>query len=576
MWDALAFNGQWDQSVRSALSQLGAVSDILTFVTRFFFPLAALTVFLRCLWPLMSGGRRPRPWASLEGPDGERLSLVHWENTLGRSKNCDIVLEDPSVSRTHAVITRRKDGWTVTDLNSQSGVTVNGRRIDGSTDLVHGDLIGLADTELTMLPVVEAGADWEPEDRSFASRAAEVAASLRPGVTLLYVLFFQIVALLTFCLAAGEQFSLLAPAGYLIFMALECLYFLFTRGRGRRHIEPELLAFFLCGIGLFVATANPVSMCKQVAAVIVGLILFLCLTFFLNNVDRARTARYVFAAGAVALLALNLVLARARFGALNWISIGGVSIQPSEFVKVAFVFAGASTLDRLLSKRNLILFLGFSGVCIAALALMRDFGAAAIFFLSFLGMAFMRSGDARLVGVSLAVTGAGAFLAASFYPHIASRFAAWRHVWEFIDTTGYQQTRTLIYTASGGLFGVGIGEGFLRNVAAADTDLVFGVVAEEWGLIVALICALAPLMLAVFAAMSIKASRSAFYAIAACGAAVILLSQAAFNVFGSLDILPLTGVTLPFVSNGGSSMVACWGLLACIKSIDERHRAAAV
>jgi cell division protein FtsW (lipid II flippase) len=187
-------------------------------------------------------------------------------------------------------------------------------------------------------------------------------------------------------------------------------------------------------------------------------------------------------------------------------------------------------------------------------------------------MAYMRSGDVRVLGATAAVTGVGAVLVITFMPYIASRFSSWRHVWELAATSGYQQTRTMIYTASGGLLGVGIGKGYLRTVAAADTDLVFGVLAEEWGLVIALICALAPLLLAIFAAMSAKAARSAFYSIAACGAAVILLAQTALNVFGSLDVLPLTGVTLPFISNGGSSMVACWGLLACIKSIDERHR----
>lgn len=573
MQDILAGLSLWEDSIQTVLSQWKGIGDVVTFVTRFFFPLLALAIFLRCFWPLMSGGRRPRALACLVMPNNTRFSLVHWENTVGRSDSCDVVLNVPSVSRTHAVISRKKDGWYVADLDSRGGVIVNGNKCGSMTHLSDGDFIELGDVKLQIV-TVGAPTEDEPDRHGFAARAAAVARSLRPGVTLLAILFFQFVGLVSLCLALGEEFTLSVPAAYLLFMLLECFYFLFTRGHGRRHIEPELLAFFLCGIGLFIAAdVSPNSLFKQVGAIIGGLLLFLLLTFFLNNIDRARTARYIFAGGAVLLLALNLVLAQTRFGARNWIEIGPVSFQPSEFVKVAFVFAGASTLDKLLSKRNLFLFMGFSGVCIVALVLMRDFGAAAVFFFGFLVMAFMRSGDARTIGIITAVTGAGAFIAVSFLPYIAARFSAWRHVWDLADTTGYQQTRTMIYTASGGMLGVGAGNGFLPAVAAADTDLVFGVVAEEWGLIVALICALAPLALAVFAAMSVKAGRSAFYAIVACGAAVIFLGQAALNVFGSLDILPLTGVTLPFVSNGGSSMVACWGLLACIKSIDERHRA---
>ena len=565
----------WETSLQDALSQSGLIGDVFTLVARFFFPILALFIFFRCLWPLMSGGRRPRPWAHLVLQNDMRIPLVHWENAVGRGKNCDVVLDFPSISREHAVITRKKDGWYIVDVSANQGVTVNGTKCDGMTRFFDGDRLGIGDVTLTMLPVQGYVPEREPRRLRFATRAAEIARNFRPGVTLFYLLIFQLIGLVSFCLSMGQDFNFLAPGLFLGFMVVELVYFLATRGQGRRYIEPELLAFFLCGIGLFVsASVSPQSMITQLGAIVLGLLLFLLLTFLLNNTDRARTARYVFAGGAILLLLVNLLLAQINNGARNWIEIGGINFQPSEFVKVAFVFVGASTLDRLLTRRNLFLFMGFAGVCVLALVWMRDFGAAAIFFTTFLVMAFMRSGDFRTLGIALGVTGAGAFIAVSFMPYIAARFAAWRHVWDFADTTGYQQTRTMVYTASGGMLGVGAGNGYLRNVAAANTDLVFGVVSEEWGLIIAMVCALAPLALAIFVGMSVKASRSSFYAITACGAAVILLMQAALNIFGSLDILPLTGVTLPFVSTGGSSMVACWGLLACIKSIDERHRAA--
>jgi cell division protein FtsW (lipid II flippase) len=159
-----------------------------------------------------------------------------------------------------------------------------------------------------------------------------------------------------------------------------------------------------------------------------------------------------------------------------------------------------------------------------------------------------------------------------FLPYIASRFEAWGHVWQFADTIGYQQTRTMIYTASGGLLGLGGGNGYLVGIPAADTDLVFGILCEEWGLIVAIAAVLAIVFLAFFALFLMRGCKSSFYAISACGAASIFMIQTALNVFGSLDILPLTGVTLPFISNGGSSMIVCWALLAFIKAADERYR----
>ena len=128
----------------------------------------------------------------------------------------------------------------------------------------------------------------------------------------------------------------------------------------------------------------------------------------------------------------------------------------------------------------------------------------------------------------------------------------------------------LTFIASGGLFGVGIGNGFLKQVAASESDLVFGLVAEEMGIIVAITLALAVALLVVYARAITTRSRSTFYSISACCAAGLLVVQLSLNVFGATDILPLTGVTFPFISSGGSSLISCWGLLAFIKAADER------
>ena len=124
----------------------------------------------------------------------------------------------------------------------------------------------------------------------------------------------------------------------------------------------------------------------------------------------------------------------------------------------------------------------------------------------------------------------------------------------------------LIYSASGGHFGLGIGEGYLRNIYAASTDLVFGLICEEMGLLLGIAVLLSFAVIAFFAVKSAKQAPSTFYAIAAVAAAGMLLFQLSLNVFGITDLLPLTGVTLPFVSRGGSSMLCSWGLLAFIRA----------
>ena len=160
-----------------------------------------------------------------------------------------------------------------------------------------------------------------------------------------------------------------------------------------------------------------------------------------------------------------------------------------------------------------------------------------------------------------------------YKPYIANRFGAWHHVWEHAaDSGGFQQTRTMSAIASGGLFGKGTGDAsFLKNIGAANTDLVFGFISEEFGLILALCTIVMLLVLVFYAARCASTARSSYYVIAANSAVAMLVFQATLNVLGAVDILPLTGVTFPFVSMGGSSMLSCWGLLAYLKAVDVRR-----
>ena len=271
-----------------------------------------------------------------------------------------------------------------------------------------------------------------------------------------------------------------------IYIAIEWLYVvLFRTIFKKKSFELELIAFFLSGIGLVIcASVYPNLLLKQFISVLLGLALFIGMVWFLGDISRVDASRVPMACAALLLLAVNLVLAKATNGALNWLDLGFVSIQPSEFVKLAFIFVGAATLDKLQSTRSLTKYILFSFACVGFLFLMYDLGAALIFFVTFLMMAFMRSGDIRtLIAVCLVALAGAAFIVIFKGDYVAQRFAAYRHVWEYSDGKGFQQTRVLVYMASGGLFGVGIGAGKLKNVFAATTDLVFGVLCEEWGLL---------------------------------------------------------------------------------------------
>lgn len=385
-------------------------------------------------------------------------------------------------------------------------------------------------------------------------------------VMLLMTAFQLISAACVLC--RQEELSLSLVYIFFGYIAAEWIYMLIgTLVTGNDYFELEAIAFFLSGIGLTVcASFSETYALKQVIAIAMGLAVYLIMTALIRDVRVACWLRYPAAIGSLGVLAANLALAKVTNGTLNWIDLGFFSIQPSELVKIAFVLVGAVSLEKLLSNTSLTKYIIFSITCVGSLFLMKDFGTALIFFFTFILIAFMRSGDVRTIALICTAALMGAVLVIYFKPYVANRFAVYRHVWDFMDTTGYQQTRVLIYSASGGLFGLGIGEGYLRDVYAASTDLVFGVICEEWGLIIGIAVLLSFAGIALFAVRAAKTAGSTFYAIAAVAAAGMLLFQLSLNVFGITDILPLTGVTLPFVSRGGSSMLCSWGLLAYIRA----------
>lgn len=390
------------------------------------------------------------------------------------------------------------------------------------------------------------------------------------GFALILVTIFQVLTGTVVITANGFNSTLFAVyAGYLV---LEWAYFVVASVFcGQNNFELEIIGFLFSGIGLTnVATVDNDYAIKQVVAIVLGLLLFIFMLVVMRRTDIVMKLRMPVAFAAVGLLVANLALAKYTNGALNWITIGGMSIQPSEFVKLAFIFVGAASLDKLQSARSLTKYLIFSFGCVGALFLMKDFGTALIFFFTFIIIAFMRSGDVRTIALVCVAALLGAIMIIYFKPHVAARFKAYRHIWELINDEGMQQTRTLIYSASGGLFGLGIGKGELRNVVFASTDLAFGMICEEWGMIVGLTIVITYAFILLYAIKVARNTRSAFYAITACAAAGLLLFQTSLNIFGVTDILPFTGVTLPFISRGGSSVISSWGMLALIKSADIR------
>ncbi len=544
------------------------LAQIFCTVWRYIAPLLGVLILWRCAKPLLKFRREPETWAWLVMPDGNQLPITHWENIIGRGRGCDIVVDFPTVSRSHAVLTRFDDGsWSVTDIGSRGAVSVNGVQTELSA-VQYGDRIDLGGVEMILAPVTQE----ELEDQ-IATRAKPQSLGW-PGLTLFFLTLFQLFTAFQFVTHLDADAMSSAVLGFTALIGVEWLLFLALRLARRSGYEVETLAFFLTTIGFAVIASDDASkMGKQLICLVGGILIYLIIGWSLRDLSRAKRFRYLAAVGGLLLLAVNLVFGTEMYGAKNWIYIGSFSFQPSELVKLCFIYVGASTMDRIVTRRNLILFIVYSAAVCGCLALMNDFGTALIFFVAFLVIAFLRSGSFATVALACAATGFAGVLAVRFRPHILKRFATWGHAWDYALSSGYQQTRAMMCIASGGLLGLGAGNGWLKYVAAADTDLVFGFVCEEWGLILGIVMVAAIVILGVFVVRSAKVGRSSFYTIGACAAVSILVIQTMLNVFGTMDLLPLTGVTFPFVSNGGSSMLSSWGLIAFIKAADTRQNA---
>ncbi len=522
---------------------------------RYAAPVLTLLLLLRCVFPLLTFRREPEIWAWLNMADGSQIPVTHWETVIGRSKSADVTIDFPTVSRNHAVLTRYDDGsWTISDAGSKAGTLVNDRRIEICA-LKPRDRISIGGVEMQLQPITEKQEQRQAELRT-------VAASGWDSVTNLMLLtILQCLMLIGFLLKGNQENYLYIVQGFGGIMACQWILYIFYCMIRRKSFELETMAFFLCTLGMAaLATVKPAETVKQLIAMILGVVTFLILGWSLRDLERAKVFRYLASVAGIGFLAVTLVFGTEYYGAKNWLILGSMSLQPSELTKVCFVYAGASTMDRIMSKRNIWLFIVYSVIICALLALMNDFGTALIFFCAFLVIAYLRSGSVGTIGLAITALGFAGVLALRIAPHALRRFATWRHIWEDPLNKGYQQAQALMCIASGGLLGLGPEGGKLQRVFAADSDIVFATVSEEWGLLIAVMSVLCIVAFGLFAIRTSRVARSSFYSIGACTAASVLVIQTILNALGTLDILPFTGVTFPFVSNGGTSMIGAWGL----------------
>ena len=329
------------------------------------------------------------------------------------------------------------------------------------------------------------------------------------------------------------------------------------------------LTNFLCALGILVLyDTNPTYAYAQATYYFAGLLAMVVCIYIVRLIRSFRFLIWPMMAVALALLALPLVIGKETYGAKNWFYIGSLSVQPSEIVKLVLVIV----LARFMADRRMLPWLTFSAGCLGILMLQKDLGTALLYFFTTLLLFYGSTGNLALTGIGLA-GGTGAAVAGyQMFAHVKRRVAIWLNPWSDYDNAGYQIIHSLMAIASGGLFGVGLGLGSPRTIPVYHTDFIFAVICEQFGLIFGCCVLLIYVALIWRGAMIAMSTRSAFHGLLAMGITLLLGLQTFVIIGGVLKLIPLTGVTMPFVSYGGTSLVSSLclvGLLQGVASLNE-------
>ena len=275
----------------------------------------------------------------------------------------------------------------------------------------------------------------------------------------------------------------------------------------------------------------------------------------------------VYAVFGILLLALVLVIGVERNGSRNWIKIGSFAMQPSEFVKILYVFFIAAFFSKSTSIKNVVKVGMIAAVHVLILVAEKDLGAALIYFITFLAILYVASGRAAYLFLGLGAGSAAAVGAYYLFTHVQKRVIAWRDPWSTIDTAGYQVAQALFAIGTGGWFGMGLGEGLPTKIPVAESDFIFAAISEELGAFFAICLILVEISCFIlFINIALRMTRR-FYKLTALGLAVEYIFQVFLTIGGVIKFIPSTGVTLPLVSYGGSSVLSTVILFCIIQGL---------
>lgn len=289
--------------------------------------------------------------------------------------------------------------------------------------------------------------------------------------------------------------------------------------------------------------------------------------FFMHKLKFLKHLTWGYAVVGIAALAVVLILGSVTYGSKISYSVGGITFQPSEFVKILFVFFLAGILSESASILTVGLSAVVAGIHVMILVLSKDLGSALIFFIVYVLMVFVATRNPLYLLAGAGGGSAAAIVAYKLFSHVQVRVQAWRDPWSEIDSAGYQITQSLFAISSGGWFGLGLFQGTPQSIPFVEADFIFSAVAEELGIIFAMCLILVCLSCFImFMNIAVKLDDR-FYQLIAFGLGVTYIFQVFLTIGGGTKFIPLTGVTLPFVSYGGSSVLTSLVLFAIIEGL---------
>ena len=386
---------------------------------------------------------------------------------------------------------------------------------------------------------------------------------IRQGVELF---LFQFLAYLSMCLQTGQ-------IEYLFFYAFLQIALFSTMVLYRMLYERvnQLIVNNMCmllSIGFIMLTRLDYQKAiKQFFIVVVGLILALIIPYLVEKLKILKHLKWIYGLVGILALAVVLILGQVTQGSKISYTVAGITLQPSEFVKLIFAFFVAAMLYKAKSFWQIALSALFAGIHVLILVASRDLGSSLIFFVGYLFVLLIATGNYAYFGGGLIAGTLASMVAYRLFGHVRVRVQAFLDPFTVIDNEGYQMSQSLFAIGSGSWFGMGLYQGTPADIPYVESDFMFSAVAEELGGIVA-VCLILICLSCFLAFLKLSMQlEDQFYRLVGCCLAVMYIFQIFLTVGGGMKFIPLTGVTLPLVSYGGSSELTTLIMFAVIQGL---------